>query len=91
MIVLVSYDIRDNRKRKEVSNLLERFGDRVQKSVFECPVDSHGLQRIIRGVENILKGMDDSVIFYPVCSKCLKGRSETRSSLRLSQRQTVVI
>lgn len=33
---LVVYDITDNRERRRVSKVLEGYGFRVQRSVFEC-------------------------------------------------------
>jgi CRISPR-associated protein Cas2 len=39
MIHLISYDIEDDRERLQVSKVLEGFGRRVQKSVFECPLN----------------------------------------------------
>lgn len=35
---IVVYDIEDDRERLRVGKLLEGFGRRVQKSVFECPL-----------------------------------------------------
>ena len=36
MLVLVTYDIPDNKRRQKLADFLERYGRRVQKSVFEC-------------------------------------------------------
>ncbi|HHP7244558.1 MAG TPA: CRISPR-associated endonuclease Cas2, partial [Elainellaceae cyanobacterium] len=36
MLVLVVYDIANNRRRQKLSKLLEGYGRRVQESVFEC-------------------------------------------------------
>ena len=35
---VVVYDIEDDRERQKVGKVLEGFGRRVQKSVFECPL-----------------------------------------------------
>ena len=39
MFYLVCYDIVSDRRRNKVSKLLEAYGLRVQKSVFECVLD----------------------------------------------------
>ena len=36
MLVLVVYDIADDRRRGKLSDFLEGYGRRVQESVFEC-------------------------------------------------------
>lgn len=36
MLVLVIYDIPDNKRRKKLSDFLEGYGRRVQLSAFEC-------------------------------------------------------
>lgn len=36
MHILVIYDISNNKKRRSVVKLLNRYGTRVQKSAFEC-------------------------------------------------------
>jgi CRISPR-associated protein Cas2 len=51
---LISYDIEDDHDRLQVSRLLEGFGKRVQKSVFECPLSKgqrHDLERRITKLE----------------------------------------
>ena len=36
MLVLVTYDVVDSRRRTKLATFLEGYGRRVQKSVFEC-------------------------------------------------------
>lgn len=37
-LLLIAYDTSDDRLRRRLARLLEGYGDRVQYSVFECPV-----------------------------------------------------
>lgn len=39
MFVVVSYDIVNDRQRQRLAKVLGDYGQRVQKSVFECRVD----------------------------------------------------
>jgi CRISPR-associated protein Cas2 len=41
MFYLVCYDIVSDRRRNKVAKLLEAYGLRVQKSVFECVLDEN--------------------------------------------------
>ena len=45
MIVAVAYDVSSTRVRTRIAHLLEDYGVRVQRSVFECVVTSAGYER----------------------------------------------
>jgi len=67
---VIAYDIQSDKKRLKVSKLLEKYGERVNYSVFECMVTHKQLQTI---QDTILKHIDpqtDSVIYYPICVDC---------------------
>ena len=40
MFILVTYDIKDDKKRNKVCNILKDYGNRVQYSVFECYLEA---------------------------------------------------
>lgn len=44
---VVVYDISDSRERQRISKLLKGFGQRIQKSVFECRLNKTGKRKII--------------------------------------------
>ena len=46
MFYLVCYDIVSDTRRNKVSKLLESYGLRVQKSVFECVLDEQQYKSI---------------------------------------------
>ncbi|RJQ24338.1 CRISPR-associated endonuclease Cas2 [Candidatus Parcubacteria bacterium] len=51
---IISYDIEDDHERLRVSKVLEGFGQRVQKSVFECPLSrgkKHELEKRLEKLE----------------------------------------
>jgi len=52
-IHLISYDIEDDRERLQVSKVLEGFGRRVQKSVFECPLTKGKKQQLEKMLGNL--------------------------------------
>jgi len=45
MLILVSYDIPNDRRRVKIAKTLEDFGDRVQYSVFECDLEQEHFER----------------------------------------------
>lgn len=67
---VIAYDIVNDRKRNHVSSILEKYGTRVNFSVFECFVTIKQLEDI-KGF--ILKEIDcktDTVAYYPICLEC---------------------
>lgn len=73
---VISYDIRDDRRRTKVAKMLEDFGDRVQYSVFELVLERpQQLRRLQRRLLRVLDESEDSVRIYSLCSAC-HGRIE---------------
>lgn len=70
MFVVVCYDIPDNRRRSRVSKLLEGFGTRVQKSVFECDLEQKHLEKLKQKLQKLLRD-EDSVRYYYLCLQCI--------------------
>ena len=69
-VFVITYDIRDDKRRLRVARLLARYGDRVQYSVFEAQL-SPGEWRRLR--QRLLRQMDeaeDSVRVYRLCERC---------------------
>lgn len=50
---LIVYDVTDNRERDGVAELIEGFGLRVQKSVFECRLTRSAKERLVSRLENL--------------------------------------
>lgn len=68
---LVSYDITDARRLKRVAKLLNRYGLRVQKSVFECDIDERRYQELRAELKKLLVGEDD-VLCYRMMQRTRK-------------------
>jgi CRISPR-associated protein Cas2 len=64
MLVLVVYDIPDDKRRLKVSNFLEGYGRRVQFSVFECFLTLEEMRELHRAMKRLLKLTEDNVRFY---------------------------
>ena len=74
MMVLVTYDVdftqpKGARRLRKVAKLCERYGVRVQNSVFEMLVDPAQLARIKVSLSEIIDMKADSVRFYRLGSK----------------------
>ncbi len=79
---VLSYDIADARRLRRVARIMERFGTRVQKSVFECwlaPSDKRALEEALASV---LQSPPDGVRWYPLCADCRElTRNETHTEI----------
>ncbi len=69
MDVLVTYDIADTEtvgasRLRRVAQICEKYGQRVQFSVFECRLSPERLARMIGEVQDVIDSHRDSVIVY---------------------------
>ena len=67
---VVAYDIKEDRKRARVSKILEKYGIRVNFSVFECMFTDIQLLQVQEKIKKILDNRSDTVIYYPICVNC---------------------
>lgn len=70
MRYIVAYDIESDKRRNKLAKLLEDFGVRLQKSVFECKLTQKELTKLMEQIKEIINLKKDSVIFFPNCNKC---------------------
>jgi len=70
MFIVVCYDIPDDKRRNRISDILEGFGERVQRSVFECDIKPEHLKKMKEKLVKVLKD-DDSVRYYYLCGECV--------------------
>ena len=64
MLVVIVYDIPDDKRRTKVSNFLEGYGRRVQFSVFECFLNLDEMRELYQKVQRLVKPDEDNVRFY---------------------------
>lgn len=69
MMVLVSYDVstidaNGRRRLRKVAKICKDFGQRVQNSVFECPVDPTQWTQLRHRLLEAFEPTEDSLRFY---------------------------
>ena len=72
-MIIVSYDISDDKKRAKFAKYLTRFGHRIQYSVFEIENSSRILKNIQADIDNrFMKVFDqsDSVYIFELSPSC---------------------
>ena len=71
MLVVVCYDIPDDKRRNKVNNILRGFGTRVQRSVFECDITHPQFDKLEERLTKIIKE-GDGLRYYILCSNCVE-------------------
>lgn len=70
MFWVIAYDIADDKRRGKVVKVLEKYGERVNLSVFECMFTSVQLEKVKKTIAQQIHPVEDSVIYYPLCVEC---------------------
>ena len=71
-LVLISYDITEDKPRRRLQKLLSRYGERVQYSVFECWADDARLAELLEKAGKYVRGEFDSLRAYRLCGNCAR-------------------
>ncbi len=72
-MVLISYDISDNKLRTKFSKFLERFGHRIQYSIFEIENSKSMLNNICMEIEGTFEAkfsQSDSIMIFNLSNSC---------------------
>ena len=76
-MLLITYDISDNKLRSHFAKMLSKYGHRIQYSVFEIRNSKRVLGNILIEIEKKFKKRfqgTDSVVIMPLC-KCCKEKT----------------
>jgi len=69
MFFVVAYDIADDRRRERVASELENFGERVQRSVFECHLTVAQGRELQKRLDALIVWHEDQIRYYTLCQK----------------------
>lgn len=67
---VIAYDISDDKRRMKVVKQLEKYGERVNLSVFECMFTPVQFEKVKTTIGKQIDISEDSVIYYPLCMEC---------------------
>lgn len=86
-LIVVAYDIAANKRRSKVAKTLERYGVRVNYSVFECVLLPAQIEKLKNELWALIKPSADIVLVYPLCKNCVDKRVSLRGK---KERETLV-
>ncbi len=71
MFIVISYDIKDDKRRNRIFKALKNFGQWMQYSVFECDLDKMHFLKLRDRLDHLIDAkQDDSIRFYFLCESC---------------------
>lgn len=96
MLILVCYDVstaeaKGRRRLTRVAKACENYGQRVQKSVFECQVNDVQLHLLRRSLLAEIKTDEDNLRFYRIHEPIDKHREEYGCFRALDFEKAIVI
>ena len=73
MNYLITYDISNDKRRTKLSELLDKYGIRVNYSVYECELNQTKLDKLLFEIElkKLINKKYDSFRFYHICKNCM--------------------
>jgi CRISPR-associated protein Cas2 len=57
-LVVVIYDVVDNKRRSKLAKYLKSFGFRIQRSAFECVLDKKNYDKLVGGIDKYISNED---------------------------------
>ena len=71
MLVIISYDVADDKRRGKIFKALKNFGQWIQYSVFECELEKMQFLKLKDRLDRLIEAdKDDSIRFYFLCEGC---------------------
>lgn len=67
---VIAYDVTDNLRRSRISKVIEKFGVRVNYSIFECMLTDKQFENLKDKLSKIMLPSKDHIIYYPLCIDC---------------------
>ena len=69
MLVLIAYDVANERRLQKVAKTCEGFGMRVQYSLFECHLTETELDDLWDRLESLIDDTEDRIVAYRLDSR----------------------
>lgn len=70
MNIIVAYDIADPKRLLKIAKIMQDYGVRVQKSIFEVTLTGPLFREMKERIEKIICHEEDGVKYFTLCEKC---------------------
>jgi CRISPR-associated protein Cas2 len=88
---LITYDIVDNRRRKEIADYLESIGTRVQYIVFQCDLKTGNEKSVAMRLLEIIDQEEDKIALYMQCGRCWQAEISLGNRIVSCEQPTLII
>jgi CRISPR-associated protein Cas2 len=68
--VIIAYDVADGRRRYQICKALERYGMRIQYSVFELSITRKELYELVDHLNGLIDNAVDRILVVQLCGGC---------------------
>jgi CRISPR-associated protein Cas2 len=83
--------VADDRRRYQVSKALERFGKRIQYSVFELSIALKELHKLVDQMNSLLDNKLDRLLVIRLCPGCHAGIARYGANSSYEPEHTLII
>lgn len=90
-MLVIAYDISDNRRRTRLFKALKRYGTPVQESVFECHLTPNQFVQMRQEIERLIDPETDQLRYYELCNTCARRIQASKASILTSDPISVVV
>ena len=70
MLIVVSYDVVNDKRRTKIHKALMSYGQWMQYSVFECDITQEQYLKLRQRLDELIDDESDNVRFYFLCEAC---------------------
>lgn len=67
---VVAYDVSDDKRRTRVVKILQKYGKRINLSVFECMLSDSQFRNMKETIMKVSDRKNDHILVYPICLNC---------------------
>jgi len=70
LFCVIAYDVADDKRRNRIVKVLEKYGVRVNYSVFECMFTESQYLKTQQALKSKMDDKEDTIIYYQICVNC---------------------
>lgn len=93
---IIAYDVSDSKIRTRIKKSCERYGYRIQFSVFSCDLNPKQYRKLLKELAEIIKQAEDnqtikSIIIFPQCKECEAGSKIIGDDVKICYNERSII
>ena len=89
--VIIAYDVADDRRRYRICKALERYGMRIQYSVFELSMTRKELYKLVDHLNGLIDNTVDRLLVLQLCGGCHAAVGRYGNMTSYEPEQTLII